>query len=154
MPTYLGTSKHTLDDKSRLIVPKRFLEEVAPKDAEFTLTAGYEGCLLLLDRQGWAEVTADMSRKILCSRRERAIRRVFLGHAEVVSPDGSKRILIPEPLREYAAIGESQEVIVVGTGKAVEIWSPARWRSVLPEAGSDDEFFDNNPIGGEAALDS
>lgn len=152
MPTYLGTSKHTLDEKSRLIVPKRFLEEVAPKDAEFTLTAGFERCLLLLDRQGWAEVTADMSRQILCSRRERALRRVFLGHAEVVSPDRSNRILIPEPLREYAGIGES--AVLVGTGKAVEIWSPARWRSVLSEAGDDDELFDNNPIEGEAALDS
>lgn len=151
MPTYLGTSKHTLDDKSRLIVPKRFLEEVAPKDAQFTLTAGYERCLLLLDRQGWAEITADVSRNILCSRGERAMRRVFLGHAEVVSPDRSSRILIPEPLRQYAGMLESPEVVLVGTGKAVEIWSPARWLSVLSEAGSNDEFFDNNPVGGEAA---
>ena len=150
MATYLGTSTHTLDDKSRLIVPKRFLEEVAPKDAQFTLTAGYERCLLLLDRQGWAEITADMGRNILCSRGERARRRVFLGHAEVVSPDRSSRILIPEPLRRYAGILESPEVVLVGTGKAVEIWSPARWHSVLSEVG-DDEFFDNNPVGGEAA---
>ncbi len=151
MATYLGTSKHTLDDKGRLIVPKRFLEEVAPKDAQFTLTAGYERCLLLLDRQGWDEITADMARTLLCSRRERAMRRVFLGHAEVVSPDRSNRILIPEPLREYAGIGESQEVVVIGAGKAVEIWSPVRWQSFLSEAVSDDEFFDNNPVGGEAA---
>ncbi len=82
------------------------------------------------------------------------MRRVFLGHAEVVSPDRSNRILIPEPLREYAGIGESQEVVVVGTGRAVEIWSPKLWQSVLSEAVSDDEFFDNNPIGGEAAPDS
>ena len=154
MPTYLGTSKHTLDDKSRLIVPKRCLDQVAPKDTQFRLTAGFEHCLWLLDPQGWEEVTAEMGPSILCNRRERDRRRVFLGHAEVVSPDRSNRVLIPESLREWARIEESQEVVVVGTGRAVEIWSPKLWQSVLSEAVSDDEFFDNNPIGGEAAPDS
>lgn len=154
MPTYLGTSKHTLDEKSRLIVPKRFLEQIAPKEAQFRLTAGYEHCLLLLDLQAWKEVTAEIGERILCSHRERVMRRVFLGHAEEVSPDRSSRILIPEPLRQWAGIGESQEVFVVGTGRAVEIWSPARWQSVLSKAVRDDEFFDNNPVGGEAAPDS
>ena len=154
MPTFLGTSKHTLDEKSRLIVPKRIMDQIPPKEAQFRLTAGYEHCLLLLDLHGWDEVSADMGQRVLCSRRDRVMRRIFLGHAEEVSPDRSSRILIPEPLRHWAGIGESQEVFVVGTGRAVEIWSPERWQSVLSEAISNDEFFDNNPVGGEAAPDS
>ena len=153
MATFLGKSTHALDDKFRLILPKRFVDELAPKDREFTLTAGFEGCLLLLDAKGWEHVSEKVSDAILGDRRSRAMRRLFLGHAERVTPDRQNRMTIGESLREYAGIDEKGEVVLVGAGRSIEIWAKARWQSALEEAASTygDSFSDNDLIGSTAA---
>jgi len=148
---FLGRSTHSLDDKGRLILPKRFLDEVAPKDRWFTLTAGCEGCLWLLDSQGWEDIASRVGKDLMGTRQQRQMRRLFLGHAETVRPDRTNRIVIVESLRSYADIGESSEVVLVGTGQAIEIWSKARWESALAEAASSYEFSDNHLVGPTAA---
>jgi len=148
---YLGRSTHSLDDKGRLILPKRFLDEVAPKDRVFTLTAGCEGCLWLLDAPGWENIAERVGHDLMGTRQQRQMRRLFLGHAERVNPDRTNRIVIVEALRGYAAIGESTEVVLVGTGQAIEIWSKSRWESALAEAASSYEFSDNHLVGPTAA---
>ncbi len=148
---YLGRSTHTLDDKCRLILPKRFLDEVAPKDRCYTLTAGFEGCLWLLDKDGWEHIASKVGQDVIGTPQQRKLRRLFLGHAEEVKPDRANRILIVEGLRSYAGISESSEVVLAGTGQTIEIWAKSRWESALAETTSDDEFSDNNLVGPTAA---
>jgi MraZ protein len=40
--------------------------------------------------------------------------------------DAQGRVLLPSLLREYAGIQE--EVVVIGAGPYVALWSPERWR--------------------------
>ena len=54
MTTFSGTTPHGLDEKSRLIVPKRILDQVAPVDREFTLTGGLDGCIWMLSGDVWS----------------------------------------------------------------------------------------------------
>ncbi len=154
MATYLGISVHGLDDKARLIIPKRLLDEVAPTDRDFTLTAGFDGCLMLLDQPAWQKVAAMVGQDLLGSRQQRNMRRVFLAHAEPVRPDRSNRIVIAAALRSYAGIDESSEVVMVGTGQAVELWSKQRWQAALQSAKDNNEFSDNNLVGSTAVSQS
>ncbi len=151
MATFLGRSNHTLDDKGRLILPKRILDEVLPKDRIFTLTASPDGCLLLLEQKAWATVARAAEGVVLGTRRERAMRRIFLGHAETVQPDRSNRISIAEGLRQFAGFGDSKEVVLVGTGQSFEIWAKKRWDAALAAAISSYEFSDNDLVGSTAA---
>jgi MraZ protein len=151
MATYLGRSHHTLDDKGRLILPKRILDELAPKDLEFTLTAAPDGNLLLLDKKAWEIVVAKTSGDVLGTKAQRAMRRIFLGHAETVRPDRSNRITIAEGLREFAGFGDSKDVVLVGTGQTFEIWAKRRWDAVLADAISNYEFCDNDLVGSTAS---
>ena len=151
MPTYLGRSNHTLDDKGRLILPKRIVDELAPKDLEFTLTAAPDGNLLLLDKKAWTIVMAKTSGDVLGNKAQRSMRRIFLGHAETVRPDKSNRISIVEGLREFAGFGDSKAVVLVGTGQTFEIWAKGRWDSALAEAISNYEFSDNDLVGSTAS---
>ncbi len=144
---YLGRSTHSLDDKGRLILPKRMLDEVAPKDRCFVLTAGFEGCLWLLDSEGWDNIATKVGQDVIGTTQQRALRRLFLGHAERVKPDRANRILIVEALRSYAGIDESSEVVLAGTGQTIEIWSKSRWESALADAASSYEFSDNHLVG-------
>lgn len=152
MITFLGISTHTLDDKGRLILPKRILDEVAPKDRDFTLTAGPEGCLLLMDAACWREVAENAGGGVLGSKKQRAMRRIFLAHADRVRPDGSKRISIAEGLRQYAGLDQAKSVVLAGTGQTLEIWAKERWDAALSEALNDYELSDtNNDLVGSTA---
>ncbi|MEZ5963310.1 MAG: division/cell wall cluster transcriptional repressor MraZ [Planctomycetota bacterium] len=149
MISFLGTSTHTLDEKGRLIVPKRFMDEIPPKDAKFTITASLDGCLLLLDQASWEEAVAQFSRDVFVDSATRAVRRVFLGHADVVEPDRNNRVLINESLRAFAGLQPNAEVVLVGAGKSIEIWHPQQWGGALTQARQLHEFFDT-PIGRSA----
>ena len=127
MALFLGTSRHQLDDKARLILPKRFLDQVAPESREFIVTAGPERCLLVMEPETWKEMSEEIGPQPIGTWRQRQMRRLFLGHAEKVKPDNAGRIVITEGLRTWADVAQSAEVVLVGTGAAIEIWSASRW---------------------------
>ena len=131
-PAFRGASKHSLDDKSRLIVPKRILERLPPVKTNFVLTASPDGCLLLLDQESFESITSQVGGSILDRDPEnRGLQRLLLGHAEEVQPDKAGRILIPAVLRNYLGLGADREVVVVGAGGWVEFWAQDRWYRAL-----------------------
>jgi len=139
MTSYFGSSEHTLDDKSRLVLPGRILDAVAKNEWKFHLTAGLDRCLLLHDSQGFQELVERIGKAVPGSRAHRALCRRFLGHSVEVEPDGNRRIRIPEPLLKYAGLAASQAVVLVGAGRVMEIWSPANLDNVLADATPDEE---------------
>ena len=107
---FRGASTHSLDDKARLIVPKRFLDQLPPVETKFVLTASPDGCLLLLDQGSFEKISGEIGDEPLDRNKEnRGLRRLILGHAEDVKPDRAGRILIPEVLRQYMGTGEGKE---------------------------------------------
>ena len=56
----------------------------------------------------------------------RLLRRIIMGNAQQVLPDGSSRILLSQNLRDYANL--KNNVIFVGQGDYFEIWSPDLWK--------------------------
>jgi MraZ protein len=143
MALFSGCSNHQLDDKARLILPRRILDRVAAAEQEFTLTAGPEGCLLLLPTEEWKRFVAPHTTAVIGSRRERMRRRLILGHSEAVAPDKTGRLVLPEALRNYAGITASGEVWLVGLGKTVELWNPERWAEQLAACWKDGSLFDD-----------
>lgn len=136
-PAFRGASTHSLDDKSRLIVPKRILDRLPRVETNFVLTASPDGCLLLLDQRSFEEISAQIGGTLLDRNPEnRGLNRLLLGHAEDVQPDKAGRILIPEVLRNYLGIGAEREVVVVGAGAWIELWAPDRWYRSLEGAAS------------------
>ena len=139
MVTYFGSSEHGLDDKGRLVLPSRILDEVPKSQWQFHLTAGLDRCLLLHDAEGFRELVERIGRAVPGSRAHRALCRRFLGHSEAVEPDGNRRIRIPDPLLKYAGLTLQGAVVLVGTGRVTEIWSPANLDTALAEASTDEE---------------
>lgn len=139
MVTYFGSSEHGLDDKGRLVLPGRILDEIPKSQWQFHLTAGLDRCLLLHDAAGFRELVDRIGRAVPGSRAHRALCRRFLGHSEAVEPDGNRRIRIPDPLLKYAGLAVSQPVVLVGTGRVIEIWSPKNLDTSLAEAGTEEE---------------
>ncbi len=54
------------------------------------------------------------------------LRRQLFSNAVDMELDKQGRVVVPETLRQYAAV--KQEVIIAGVGSHIEIWSPEEWQ--------------------------
>jgi MraZ protein len=120
-----GESEHTLDEKSRLVLPVRVRDP-------FLTAPGYlvrwkEGCLALWPQDRYFERLEELDAKVESGEEDRALLRIF-GAGEKVTPDKANRILINSKLQEFAGI--QGRVLVVGAYKVVELWDPERWDRV------------------------
>ena len=70
----------------------------------------------------------------------RRIQRLLIGHATEVEVDTNGRMLLSNPLREYAKLGK--KVVLIGQGKKFELWDELLWaermQSWLGDSGSDE----------------
>lgn len=137
--TFSGTSEHGLDDKGRLILPNRILDEVKKSEWKFHLSAGLDRCLLLHDHEGWLELTRQIGRAVPGSRAHRNLVRRFVGCSELVEPDANRRIRIPDSLMKYAGLAAGGQVVLLGMGRVCELWAPDQMGVVLAEATPDEE---------------
>ncbi len=63
--------------------------------------------------------------------------RLFFSGAMEVETDKQGRVLIPQNLREYAAI--EKDVMIIGVSNRVEVWSEPAWREYFGRADSNYE---------------
>ena len=119
-----GEFQHNIDAKGRLFIPAKFREELGKM---FIITKGLDGCLFVYSASAW-EVLEDNINQLPLSK-SRNLQRFFFSSAADCVPDG--RVLIPQNLREYAAL--QKEVTIIGVSGRVEIWNTARWKAINEE---------------------
>lgn len=130
---FLGTYAPRLDDKSRLVLPAKFREQLA---AGVVLTKGHERCLCVWPLAEFRSVTEQLRRAPVTSKSARDYMRVLFAGASDEVPDKQGRITVPPALREYA--GLVRDCAVIGANSRVEIWDADAWESYL--AGQEDSF--------------
>ena len=118
-----GEFRYTLDEKGRVVLPPRFRRELGET---VIVTRGIDDCVWVYSQKGWAGVEKVLRGLPL---RERDFQRLLFAAARDVEVDRQGRISLPETLREYAGI--DGDVVVVGMGTRLEIWSEARWKEVV-----------------------
>lgn len=124
---FRGINQIQLDDKGRLSVPTRYRDALKQEaEAQVVVTIDTEEkCLLLYPLQEWENIERKIEALPSFNRSVRRIQRLLIGHATELDLDGNGRILLPQPLREYA--GLKKGVVIVGQGKKLEIWDDAHW---------------------------
>ncbi len=120
---FLGQYQHSLDDKNRLTIPARFRELLS--DGAF-VTQGFDRNLMVLTTGAFEQVYERLNAMNIADPSARLLRRLILGNAYQVEIDKAGRILLPQPLREFAAL--DGEVVLVGQGDYFEVWSPQAWQ--------------------------
>ena len=133
---YYGEATTVLDDKGRITVPKKFRDTMHErKDAYWYMTRGFNNCLSLFPLDEWRRLQSQLDRYSSMDPESLRFRRMFLGSVAEVSPDGQGRIPVTGPHRERAEL--RKDVIVVGVGPNLEIWSKERWEEY--QSGEDAE---------------
>lgn len=123
---FMGEYNHTIDAKGRLIVPSKFREQLGD---EFVVTKGLDGCLFVYDNSEWKNFEEKLQKLPLTNPNARKFSRFFLAGASACEVDKQGRILLPAVLREFADI--TKDVVLVGVGSRVEIWSRERWEGTV-----------------------
>ena len=118
----MGEYNHTIDAKGRLIVPAKFREVLGD---EFVVTKGLDNCLFVYPNDEWQKFEEKLQTLPLTNKNARQFTRFFLAGAADVELDKQGRILIPSVLREFASL--QKDVVFVGVGSRIEIWSKDRW---------------------------
>jgi MraZ protein len=122
---FLGEYTHTIDDKGRLTIPAKFRGDLA---AGLVVTRGFDQNLMIFTLQGWQDMAEQILSRPLGDEDVRAFRRRVFSGAVDLSPDRQGRIVLPNYLRDFAAI--DGEVIVAGMYNYVEVWNVSAWDSV------------------------
>lgn len=122
MHMFMGEYNHTIDAKGRLIVPSKFREVLG--DA-FVVTKGLDGCLFVYDNEEWKRFEEKLRALPITNKEARQFVRFFLAGATEAEVDKQGRILIPNVLREFAEL--TKDVVLVGVGSRIEIWSRERF---------------------------
>lgn len=137
---FLGEHQHTIDDKGRVFVPKKFLAALPPDTPRlFYVTKGLDGCLSLFPTESWKTAVNHLRALAEGDEEARNFRRVFLALASEQPVDKAGRIMIPERLRTMAEIG--REVTFVGMTDRIELWDRQRWAEVLEQIAPEYERY-------------
>ena len=121
---YKGEYNHAVDVKGRLIVPAKFRELLGER---FVVTKGMDHCLWLFDEIGWNMLEGKIQALPVTNANARKLSRFFLASAAECEIDKQGRILIPQPLRNFA--GLDKDATFVGVGGHIEIWDQERWEA-------------------------
>ncbi len=113
---FLGTFYSKLESKSRLLIPKKLRQD----ENNWIVTLGLEQNLALYKLADFNEETNKIADLKWNQKINRDYLRLFLNLANEVIADNLGRILLPDYLLERGEL--KKEVVVVGSGKLIEIW--------------------------------
>lgn len=119
---FIGEYNHSVDTKGRMNVPAKFREDLGER---FYMTKGLDNCLFMFPEAEWRVFEEKLKALPLTNRNARAFVRLFFAGATECTLDKQGRVNIPQPLREHGQI--EKDVIVIGVGTRVELWSDANW---------------------------
>lgn len=130
---FMSEYNHTIDPKGRLIIPSKFREKLGD---EFVVSKGMDGCLFVYANDDWNEFEKKLTSLPLINKDARKFARFFLAGAAEVEVDKQGRILLPAALREFAEL--TKDVVLVGVGSRIEIWSKEKWEGANEDMDMDE----------------
>lgn len=140
---FRGVTHINLDAKGRIAFPSRYRERLSSIcDGQLVVTVDRDHCLLVYPLPEWEYIEQKLVRLPSLNRSARRLQRLLIGHATECQLDGSGRILLPPPLREFA--GLEKHTVLIGQGNKFELWDESAWTQRrdewLVEAADSDEL--------------
>jgi MraZ protein len=136
---FIGEYQHTIDQKSRLIIPARWRESISPErdGSGFYLTPGFDQCLFVYTPTAWEETQSIVDALDYTLEDEREFQRMFFARARYSEMDAQGRILIESGLLRDARL--RKKVVLTGVSQRIEIWDADRWAAYALKGGQDFE---------------
>ena len=130
---FRGVTQLNLDNKGRLAIPTKYREVLmAFCTGHLVLTVAPAKCLLVYPQPAWEPIEQKLNSLSSFNPQTRSLQRLLVGNASDVEMDGSGRILVPPPLRQFA--GLTKNVVLVGQGAKLELWEEEKWNQQVEDS--------------------
>ena len=124
---FRGVQHLNMDAKGRLAMPARQREPLLSEcGGKVVVTIDTQStCLAIYPLPEWERIERDIQNLPALKPAVKRFQRLMLGYATDLELDGSGRMLLPPPLREYARL--DKKLVLVGQGNKLELWSESLW---------------------------
>ena len=119
---FFGSFVHTLDDKGRLMVPRKMREELGSKAY---IMKGFDGSLSVYNEEKYQKLVSEFGRLSFNQQKVRDYLRLQFASTYEMDVDKLGRVQIPTALLTKFNI--SREVLVLGIGDHIEVWDKAKY---------------------------
>ncbi|MBF0484254.1 MAG: division/cell wall cluster transcriptional repressor MraZ [Candidatus Omnitrophica bacterium] len=134
---FYGEFRHSLDEKGRIILPSKFRDTCVEHGIEkFFLTRGLDKCVFMFTEEEWRLQEQKFKAKPFTKKETRMFNRLFFSGAVDTIPDKQGRFIVPQYLKDYAAI--EKDTVLIGVSNRIEIWDRKTWDNFY--AASNDSF--------------
>lgn len=130
---FFGSFAHSLDEKGRLMIPRKMRDELGYK---VYIMQGLDGCLSVYNESAYQKLVEQFSRLSFNQHKNRDYLRLQFASTHEMDIDKLGRVQIPTALLNKYGI--SREVIVLGIGDHIEVWDQKKYEEY--EASVKDEF--------------
>ena len=130
---FFGSFNHNLDDKGRLMIPRKMREELGFK---VYIMKGFDGSLSLYNEERYQKLVEEFAKLSFNQQKVRDYLRIQFASTYEMDVDKLGRVQIPAALLSKFNI--SKEVLVLGIGDHIEVWDQAKYAEY--EASVRDEF--------------
>ncbi|GAB3310722.1 division/cell wall cluster transcriptional repressor MraZ [Haliea atlantica] len=143
---FRGVQHINMDAKGRLAMPARQREPLlAQCGGQIVVTIDTQSnCLVVYPLPEWERIEREIQALPALKPAVKRFQRLVLGYATDMELDGNGRMLLPQPLRDYAQL--DKKLVLVGQGNKLELWSEALWFAerdqALLDSGPDAELPD------------
>ena len=131
---FRGVQHINMDAKGRLAMPARQREPLLSEcGGQIVVTIDTQSaCLAIYPLPEWERIEREIQNLPALKPAVKRFQRLMLGYATDLELDGNGRMLLPQPLREYARL--SKKVVLVGQGNKLELWSEDLWLAEREQA--------------------
>ena len=141
---FIGTYNHSLDEKSRVIMPSKLREQLG---ARVYINLGLDKCLAVYPVETFENIVAKMSSQNSNDPKVRFFKRTFFASSYLCEIDKQGRIQLTKESLEKCGI--TKDVVIIGADDKIEIWDRERYKAFELENESAYEENAANLIFGE-----
>ena len=134
MITFLGASRHSIDDKLRVAIPARFRDQVARSGQATLYTVARRKHIVVFPEETWGRFVERLLDSELVSQSpedQMYLRRQVALDGEICRMDAQGRITLRKDQLETAGI--ERECIVHGNIRVIELWPEESFRAMNDE---------------------
>ena len=130
MAFFTGEHECKLDAKGRLVLPA-MLKSVLPEASKksIIIRKGFEPNLIIYSLHEFQNIYTRISSLNEFSSEQRKLKRKLFSSISQVDFDSNGRFLLPKGMIQHCNI--NKDVILVGMGNVIELWSPSNYNKNL-----------------------
>ena len=135
---FKGVFEHQLDDKNRLRIPSRFKKELTGEHGEKTYSffRGMNNCICVMSDDLLDDTISALSDEGISESGQAST--LFFGSIFSAEEDAQGRVVLPTALKKMAGINKN--VVTLGRGKRLEIWSAEKYYDYIAGVDYDAEL--------------